>query len=109
MTSFFVANAIDAIITTHALRLGLAEEKGFIQPLMEGHLSDALIIKTAIPAFLVGIYALSQHHTSKWTLPVDRAIRMANVLTWSVVAWNTLQMNATVVEAEKHILQAVIR
>lgn len=90
INSFVLANLCDAVATGVALSLPGFIEKG---PLAGHMLADAqtiplLILKTAITAFMVGIFALSTHRANRWAGPITTALRIATVLVWAVVAWN---------------------
>jgi len=94
INSFVLANLCDVIATGVALSLPGFMEKG---PLAAHMLADAqsiqlLILKTAITAFMIGIFALATHRSSRWASPITTALKIATVLVWAVVAWNELNI-----------------
>jgi hypothetical protein len=94
INSFVLANVCDALLTGIALNLPGFVEKGILGQAM---LADAkviplLIFKTAITAFMVGLYALVAHREGEWAGAVKVALQIGTVIVWVVVAWNELNI-----------------
>ena len=90
INSFALANLCDAMVTGVALMLPGFMEKGLMgaQLLADEKAIELLIVKTAITAFMIGIYALAVHHRHRWHLSIETALKIGTVLVWLVVAWN---------------------
>ncbi len=94
INSFILANVCDVCITFIALMLPGFTEKGFLAGTLfaRAQVSEVLILKIAITAFMIGIYALAVHRDGRLLQPVQAALRTGNALVWFVVAWNELNV-----------------
>ena len=101
MTSFFVAEALDTVLTKVSLsHFGGTEISPFggVELLNNFGMDHSLILKTAITAILIGSYTLSSIHDPKLKIKstevktkyvLEKALQSANIFAWGVVAWNT--------------------
>lgn len=94
INSFILANISDVILTAIGLAVFGFIEIGIVAGNMVAfsQISQLLILKTAVTAFMVGIYALSAHHNTRWRSSVETALKIGTVLVWVVVAWNELNI-----------------
>ncbi len=94
INSFLLANLCDALITAVALRMPGFMEKGVLgEGMLAGsQVFELLILKTAIVAFMIGIYALTANRRGRWTSPVQTALRIGTMAVWAVVAWNEMNV-----------------
>lgn len=90
INSFLLANICDVVVTGVALMLPGFVEKGLVAGEMfsQARTVEMLILKTAVTAFMIGVYALAMHRSSRWSKAVGTAMRIATILVWAVVAWN---------------------
>lgn len=92
MTAFFVAGMGDVATTAFGLAGGFLERGVAGRYLVEaGSPVNAMILRTAVTAVLIGTYALSQEKDWRYKFSFDRAIRISNIITWGVLAFNTIQ------------------
>jgi hypothetical protein len=94
INSFILANLCDALITGVALTLPGFVEKGILgEGMLAGsQVFELLILKTAITAFMIGIYALTAHRQGRWSAPIQTALRLGTMAVWAVVAWNEVNV-----------------
>lgn len=94
INSFVLANLCDALLTGIALQLPGFMEKGFVagEMLAQSRVFELLIFKTAVTAFMIGIYALAAHRKSRFSHSIEVALRIGTVVVWCVVAWNELNI-----------------
>jgi hypothetical protein len=94
INSFLLANVGDAVLAGIALLLPGFAEKGWPagDMLAQGRVVELLIFKTAITAFMIGIYALAVQRNGRWTSPITTALRLGTILVWLAVAWNELNI-----------------
>jgi hypothetical protein len=94
INSFILANFCDALVTGVALTLPGFVEKGLLGQhlLAQSQTIPLLIFKTAITAFMIGIYALTMNRQARWARPVALALQICTVLVWCAVAWNELNI-----------------
>ncbi len=94
INSFILANICDTLLTGIALQLPGFMEKGFLagRMLEQAQGLELLIFKTAITAFMIGIFALAAHHQGRWSHPIKTALRIGTMVVWCVVAWNELNI-----------------
>jgi hypothetical protein len=92
--SFILANICDALLTGIALQLPGFMEKGFLagEMMAQAKVIELLIFKTAITAFMIGIYALAAHRNGRWSSSIETALKIGTVVVWIVVAWNELNI-----------------
>jgi len=92
--SFILANLCDALLTGLALSLPGFVEKGLLAAdmLAQAKVIELLIFKTAMVAFMVGIYALTAHRSGRWSYSIEAALKIGTVIVWLVVAWNELNI-----------------
>lgn len=102
INSFVLANLCDVVVTGVALTLPGFMEKGLLgeEMLAQAQGSELLILKIAITAFMIGIYALAAHRKDRWSHPIEAAIKISAVIVWVAVAWNEFN----VVVALAHML-----
>ena len=101
MTSFFLANAIDTAVSPF-----LAFQEGWkeLGPLADikiehGEFHEALILKTAFSAVLIGSYALAAKMDSRWKYPTEQALKIGNVFVWGVQVWNAANILTTIAQS----------
>lgn len=94
INSFVLANFCDALATGVALSLPGFAEKGLVAQhlLAQSETIPLLIIKTAITAFMVGIYALTVSRQARWSRPIATALKICTIIVWCAVAWNELNI-----------------
>lgn len=94
MTSVFLSNFADIATTSYGVFYGGMQEVGIAGSRFTeaGRLSDAFILRTAVTAGMIGLYALAKKHGGRWELPFDALMHATNIIWWSVVVANTLQM-----------------
>jgi hypothetical protein len=94
INSFLLANICDALITGVALSLPGFMEKGLLAEgmLASSRVFELLILKTAVTAFMIGIYALTANRPGRWSPPIQTALRIGTMAVWAVVAWNELNV-----------------
>ena len=91
--SFFVANLADVGSTIIGVRLGMQEIGGVAGPMIEsGNEEVFYLLKMGITAGLIGIYLLSQEKGGRLGYVVGNSVRILNILTWGVIALNTVQI-----------------
>lgn len=100
ITSFFLANAVDSVTSPF-----LAVQEGWkelgplaLNKIEHGELHEAIILKTAFTAVLIGSYALASKIGSRWEYPTEKALQIGNVFVWGVQAWNAANIIAQVAE-----------
>ncbi len=93
MTSFLAGQLADASITTIGLSANFSEKGYWINHLLEtGGMTNALLAKMAVTAVVIGLYALSKEKNSRHFPAIDKGTRVGNLVTWGVVALNTLRL-----------------
>jgi hypothetical protein len=97
INSFALANLSDMVVTGVGLSLPGIREKGIQAEDMfaQGQVSEMLIIKVAVTAFMIGIYALAAHRNSRYHPAIEKALKIGTVLVWLAVAWNELTVGLT--------------
>lgn len=93
MTTFFAAGLTDVATTAVALKSGFSEI-GIIGSRMHevGNPDGMYVYRMAVTAVLIGLYAFSKEHPSRYSFSIDRATRIANIISWGVVALNSIQI-----------------
>lgn len=95
MTTFLAAGLGDVATTAVGLSNGFKETGIMGQHLVEmNNETGAYVARVAVSAVLIGIYALSKEYPNRFSFSVDRAMRISNVITWGIVALNTVQIAA---------------
>jgi hypothetical protein len=97
MTSFLASNFADIASTAYALNLGFTEKgilgSGFVE---SGNFHEAAIIRTAVTAVMIGLYALTEenqdHLHYKWPYVFEKSMRAGNFISWGVFVLNTAQI-----------------
>lgn len=94
INSFVLANLCDVVATCVALTLPGFVEKGVMGGgmLAQARPVELLILKTAITAFMIGIYALAVHRRHRLHYSIETALKIGTVLVWLIVAWNELNI-----------------
>lgn len=94
MTSFFIAGAVDMASTSYGLTLPGFTEQGIAgaQFVESGQFTHALLVRTAVTAWMIGTYALTKTHQSRWTFPVEKAMAINNVICWGINVLNVSQI-----------------
>jgi len=97
MTTFFAGGMADVLSTEIGLQVGLNEAgimgKSHIEA-GRGH--EAYMVRIAVTAVLIGLYALSKKHGGRWEFPLDKAIRIGNLITWGADVLNVVQIAHTI-------------
>jgi hypothetical protein len=98
ITSFFLANLFDIVITTVFLSQdGWRELNSLAQnKIVMGEFYELIILKTALTAVLIGGYALASTLNSRLAYPLEQAVRIGSIVVWSVQIWNTINVIASV-------------
>lgn len=111
MTSFAAAGAIDTTMTAIAINHFDAKE---INPFGGAELmrnldqAEVFILKTAVSAILIGLYALTSIHEPKLKIKsaeikgkyvMENALQSGNILAWGVVAWNSVSLTPDIIKA----------
>lgn len=93
MTTFFAGGMADIATTAIGLNAGF-KEIGFLGSYMSemNNMTGAYIVRTAISAILIGLYALTKEKNSRFAISFDGAVRISNVISWGVVALNAVQV-----------------
>lgn len=94
INSFLLANCCDALLTGLALQLPGFVERGLVarEMLAQARGLELLILKIAITAFMIGIYALAAERHTRWRFSVEAALRVGITLVWLAVAWNEINL-----------------
>lgn len=94
INSFVLANVCDALVTGVGLLMPGFVEKGLLAShlLAESQTIPLLILKVAVTAFMIGIYALTTPHQGRWSRPIATAFKLCTILVWCAVAWNELNI-----------------
>ena len=93
MTTFMMGAFADVVSTQMAMGLGMKEVGIASRGMMEsGAQSAAYALRVAVPAILIGLYALTKKHGGRWEFSLDRAMRIGNIVCWGVVALNMAQI-----------------
>ena len=99
MTSFFAAEMLDTGMTKLVVgHLGGREINPVGVELMNNLGTDgAFILKTALTAFLIGMYALASDHNLKaagidFKYGLERSLQWGNLMLWGIVAWNSVNL-----------------
>ena len=98
ITSFFLANFIDIIITAVFLSQdGWRELNSLaVNKIASGEFYELIIIKTAFTAVLIGSYALATEVNSRLAYPLEQSVRIGALVVWSVQVWNAINVIASV-------------
>jgi hypothetical protein len=93
MTSVLIGSMADVVSTHMGLNLGL-KEIGLVGSLnFENHsMTNAYISRIAVTALIIGMYALTKEYPNRLSYSVDKATRIINLITWGVVAMNSIQL-----------------
>jgi hypothetical protein len=93
MTSFFAAGVTDITTTAVALNSGLIEGGFAGRNLAEMHnMAGAYVFRMAVTSVLIGLYAYSKENPNRFSFSIDRATRIANIISWGVAALNAVQL-----------------
>lgn len=85
ITSFYLGNVADVVITRTALLLpGFSE----LNPL--GAEEQTLLLKMGVVSSLIVLYALSEGSKLGWS--VEKSLKISRVLIWTVVVMNMAQV-----------------
>ncbi len=99
LTSFFTSNFVDIASTAYGLKLGFYE-KGILGShfVEQGNFDDAVIMRTAVTAIMIGLYALANKNKDKlklnWSYTLDKSLKASNIISWGVAILNTTQIAA---------------
>lgn len=96
VTSFFLANSADTAITAAALNLTDLQEVGLYgqQAVTNNEFRQAVILKTAVTATLIGAYVLAKQKSPESEIcrrlefVLEKTLHGGNLIVWSTVAWN---------------------
>lgn len=99
ITSFFLANSLDTVVSSYFVLGEGWREGGPLAALKieEGNFHEALILKTAFSAVLIGSYALAAKLNSRWEFPTRKALEIGNIFVWGVQVWNVVNIATTIV------------
>jgi hypothetical protein len=94
MTSFFLAGAVDVASTTYGLTLEGFNEVWIVGgPMVEsGHFSNAALLRTAVTVSMIGMYALTKTHNSRWAFSFEKAMSIGNAICWGFNVFNVSQI-----------------
>lgn len=94
MTSFFLANVADIATTSYGMSVVGLKEVGVVGSHLaeSGHISDAFLVRTAVTAGMIGLYAITKQHGSRWAFSFETAMHIANIISWSAIVLNTVQI-----------------
>ena len=97
ITSFFVANVVDSLITAYFLsQEGWQELNLFaVGKISRGEFYQVLILKIAVTAILIGAYAIAKSLNSRLEYPLERSVQIGTALVWIVQVWNAFNVIAT--------------
>ncbi len=98
ITSFFLANFTDILITTIFLSQDGWRELNSLasSKIAQGEFYELIILKTAFTAVLIGSYALATNIKSRLAYPLERAVQFGSLVLWSVQVWNAINVIASV-------------
>jgi hypothetical protein len=98
ITMFFLGNAIDSTSTPFILsQEGWKEMNSMAaHKFMSGDLYQVIMVKMLLTAALIGTYALAKGINSKLEYPLEKVLRIGNIIIWTVLVWNTANVLATV-------------
>jgi Domain of unknown function (DUF5658) len=98
ITMFFLGNAIDSTSTPIILsQEGWKEMNSMAaQKFVSGDLYQVIMVKMLLTAALIGTYALAKGINSKLEYPLEKALRIGNIIIWAVLVWNTANLLATI-------------
>lgn len=95
ITFFFLAAIADIVTTLFGLNLAGFREVGVngSAQIAAGAGMNAMVFRMAITGFMIGAYALFKHreHAFLWN-SFEKALVIANPITWAVVFFNTFQI-----------------
>ncbi len=97
ITSFFIANAVDSLITFYFLNQEGWQELNLVAvgKISRGEFYEVLILKTAVTAILIGTYALAKTINSRLEYPLERSVQIGTMLIWIVQVWNAFNVIAS--------------
>ena len=61
----------------------------------DGEMYEVIMVKLLLTATLIGTYALAKGINSKWEYPIEKALRIGNMVVWGVLIWNAANILAT--------------
>jgi len=88
--SFVVANYFDTISTLFALEFPNLKEVGILAT--EVGLTETIVVKAGVTACLVGVYALAKTKGSRLAFPLEKALKISNVIVWGATVLNIAQI-----------------
>jgi hypothetical protein len=96
ITSFFLANAVDATITSMLLTQQGWQELNRLafDSIAQDGIQEVLILKLALTAVLIGSYALAHCISSRLEYPLEKALQWGAILVWGVQVWNAANVIA---------------
>lgn len=93
VTTFLAGHLADASISTIGIAANFSEHGFLANRLLETEgLPNALLAKMAVTAVVIGLYAFSKENNSRFFPPVYQAMRFTNLITWGLVALNSLKL-----------------
>lgn len=97
MASFLTAGVADVATTMAALNIGLTESGIFGQKMAETeNMNGAYMYRLAVTSIIVALYAFSKENPSRYSFSIDKATRIANIISWGIVTLNTLNIAAAI-------------
>ena len=91
---FFLGNFVDSTSTPIILtQEGWSEMNSLAaQKFGNGEMYEVIMVKMLLTATLIGTYALAKGINSKLEYPLEKVLRIGNLVVWGVLAWNTLNI-----------------
>ncbi len=96
ITSFFLANAVDATITSLLLTQQGWQELNRLayESIAQDGIQEILILKLAVTAVMIGSYALAHCINSRLEYPLEKALQWGAMMVWGVQVWNAANVVA---------------
>jgi hypothetical protein len=96
ITMFFLGNFVDSTSTPIILaQEGWSEMNSLAaQKFGDGEMYEVIMIKMLLTATMIGTYALAKGINSKLEYPLEKALRIGNLVVWGVLVWNTVNIAA---------------
>jgi hypothetical protein len=95
---FFLGNFVDSTSTPIILTQdGWSEMNSFASAKFgNGEMYEVIMIKMLLTATLIGTYALAKGINSKLEYPLEKTLRIGNIVIWCVLVWNAANLLATI-------------
>ncbi len=95
MTLFWGSGVADIVTTSIGISLAGFAEIGILgSPIKQEYgIHAAYIMRTAVTAWMIGIYALTKTNDSRWAFSFEKAMNISSIISWAVVALNTVQIS----------------